>query len=213
MKIASVIIIDDDAFVRSSLTAALNGFGLNVVGTGQTFSVAMSLCKTNPVDVAIIDFDLGHGPNGFDICVALRKQFPEIGLVLLTSYTDLNYAEPNLPSLPKGTRFITKSNLSDFQLLTSAILSAKHKPLETTKTFRKKSQLTITQIEVLRMLSEGLSTNEIANRRGVSIKAVEGIISKIHNKLGLEKSKSLNQRVQLARAFFNLSGKNLPHDS
>ena len=213
MALSNVVIIDDDAFVRSSLTAGLRGYGFNVVGSGKTFSAALELCQNNQVDVAIIDFDLGEGPNGFDICLALRKQFPTIGLVLLTSYTDLNYAEPDLPPLPKGTKFLTKSNLSDFQLLTHEILSAKHKPFTPAKNQRNRSILTITQIEVLRLISEGFSTNEIAKRRGVSEKAIEGIIAKIHIVLGLEKSKSLNQRVQLTRAFFKLSGKNLPSDS
>jgi DNA-binding NarL/FixJ family response regulator len=210
MNLADVIVIDDDAFVRSSLTAGLKAYGVNVVGTGQTFASAFEFCTSHKVDVAIVDLDLGQGPSGFDICQSLRRHFPGIGLILLTSYTNLQIADPNMPILPKGTRFLTKSNLNDFQILINEILSVKRKPLSSNKRISNKGTLTSTQIEVLRMLAEGLSTNEIATRRGVSSKAIEGMIAKIHHVLNLEKSKTLNQRVQLARAYFKLSGKSLP---
>jgi DNA-binding NarL/FixJ family response regulator len=210
MKLADVIAIDDDAFVRSSLAAGLKAYGVNVVGTGQTFASAFEFCTSYKVDVAIVDLDLGQGPSGFDICQSLRKHFPDLGLILLTSYTNLQIADPNMPILPKGTRFLTKSNLNDFQILINEILSVKRKPLSTNKRISNKGTLTSTQIEVLRMLAEGLSTNEIATRRGVSSKAIEGMIAKIHHVLNLEKSRTLNQRVQLARAYFKLSGKSLP---
>jgi DNA-binding NarL/FixJ family response regulator len=65
-------------------------------------------------------------------------------------------------------------------------------------------------LEVLKLVASGLSSAEIAERRSVSIKSIDGIISKIYKALNLKKSKSLNQRVQLARAYFQLSGKQPP---
>lgn len=210
MNLANVIVIDDDAFVRSSLTAALKSYGITVIGTGQDFATALSLCETTPIDVAIIDLDLGPGPSGVQICHSLRQSFPQLGLILLTSYTELKIADPNMPNLPRGTKFLSKSNLSNFQILINNILAAKAKPLAKSNTIPSKSQLTTTQLEVLKMLAEGLTSTEIASRRDVSVKAIEGIISKIHRELGLEKSKIFNQRVQLTRAYFKLTGKNPP---
>ena len=94
--------------------------------------------------------------------------------------------------------------------MVNEILSAKANPLSAISRKAKNQVLTDTQLEVLKMVAEGLSSHEIAERRGVSVKSIEGIISKIHSALKLEKSKSLNQRVQLARAYFNLSGKRPP---
>ena len=210
MNLANVIIIDDDAFVRSSLTAALKSYGISVIGVGQNFSQAKQFCEQTKVDVAIVDLDLGPGPSGVQICHSLRQKFSHLGLILLTSYTDPKIADPNLPSLPRGTRFLSKSNLSNFQVLINEILAAKAKPLAKSIPILNKSQLTLTQLEVLKMLAEGLSSTEIANRRMVTVKAIEGVIAKIHKELGLEKSKSFNQRVQLTRAYFKLSGKNPP---
>ncbi len=210
MNYAKVIVIDDDAFVRSSLTAGLKSYGIEVVGSGQNYLSALDLCKNNKIDVAIVDLDLGPGPNGVDICHSLRKNFSTIGLLLLTSYTDPKIADPTMPSLPKGTRFLSKNNLIDFQFLVNEILASKIKPLAKIHRISQKNTLTSVQLQVLKMVAEGLSTLEIAERRKVSVKAVEGVISKIHQELGLEKTKRFNQRVQLTRAYFKLSGRKPP---
>ena len=210
MSFANVIVIDDDAFVRSSLTAGLKNYGIDVVGSGQNFQTALDLFKKHQVDVAIVDLDLGPGPNGVDICHSLRKNFPAIGLLLLTSYTDPKIADPNMPNLPRGTRFLSKNNLTDFQILVNEILAAKIKPLAKTQRSSDKHILTAVQLQVLKMVAEGLSSQEIAEQRNVSVKAIEGIISKIHQVLGLEKAKRFNQRVQLTRAYFKLSGRKPP---
>jgi DNA-binding NarL/FixJ family response regulator len=66
------------------------------------------------------------------------------------------------------------------------------------------------QIDVLRLLAEGATTSEIALQQGVTQKAVEATITRLHNLLGLAKNKKLNPRVQLVRAYFALSGKKPP---
>jgi DNA-binding NarL/FixJ family response regulator len=57
------------------------------------------------------------------------------------------------------------------------------------------------------MVADGLSSSEIAERRGISEKAVEAIIARIYNFLGLKKVKENNPRVLLANHFKKLSGK------
>ncbi|MEY3387639.1 MAG: hypothetical protein RI944_412 [Actinomycetota bacterium] len=210
MHIAEVVVIDDDIFVGSSLTAGFKSYGIKVSGTAKTYSQAIEICKNNSIEVAVVDLDLGPGPNGIDICFSLRNNYPNIGLVLLTSYRDPKIADPNLRSFPKGTRYVSKSNLSDFQILVNEVISAKINPLKKTFKLVGKSQLTHVQLEVLKMISEGLSTSEIARRRNVSEKAIEGTISTIQKVFKLEKNKTNNQRVQLARAYFKLSGKKPP---
>lgn len=210
VKIASVVLIDDDLFIRTSIAAGLKAFGIKVVGHSENFVGALEIMKSADVEVAVVDLDLGPGPNGIDICYSLRKHYPNLGLILLTSYTDPKVADPHSLPLPKGCRFVSKTNLEDFSVLVNEIISARMKPLTHTAKISNKNSLTAVQMDVLKLVSEGLSSAEIAARRGVSVKSIEGIISKIHNSLGLDKSKSFNQRVQLTRAYFSLSGKKPP---
>ena len=211
MILARVLVIDDDPFVRSSLTAGLAHYGIQVVEALENGSRANELLRQENIDVAIVDLDLGAGPSGIDICTSLRASKQDIGLVLLTSYQDPRVFDPAGPALPKGCRFISKSELHDFKLLVESVLAARAKPLAHIKDgFSAASTLTSIQLEVLKSLAGGLSSSEIAAQRGVSVKAVESLIAKIQAAVGVGKSKSFNQRVQLTRAYFMLSGKKPP---
>jgi DNA-binding NarL/FixJ family response regulator len=170
----------------------------------------MDVISRSTVEVAIVDLDLGPGPSGIDICYSLREHYPQLGLILLTSYSNPKIADPYSRPLPKGCRFLSKSTLTEFEVLVNSVISVKAKPHATFQIKTSNNVLTDTQLEVLKLVASGLSSAEIAERRNVSIKSIDGIISKIYKALNLKKSKSLNQRVQLARAYFQLSGKQPP---
>jgi len=206
-----VVLIDDDLFTRTTLTAALAGSGINVLSVAENGSIGLEAVKNLNPDVVIADLDLGPGPSGIDICHAIRMTKPSIGLILLTSFTDPRIHDPANSSLPRGCRFVSKSELQDIKVLVQEILIARNKPLQDSQLKKaRENLLSDTQIEVLIAVSQGLSTAEIASQRGVTEKAIEGMIAKIHSTLGISRSKSLNQRVQLARLYFKLSGKKPP---
>lgn len=211
MILAKAIVIDDDPFVRSSLTAGLAHYGIQVVHAFENGSLAIAVTGGDDIDVAIVDLDLGPGPSGIDICHSLRTHRPNLGLILLTSYQDPRVFDPASSTLPKGCHFISKTDLNDYKILVEAVLSARAKPFNAVKRSEARSStLTVNQLDVLKLVAQGLSTEEIARSRGVSVKAIESSISKIQRAAGIKKSKSINQRVQLARFYFLLSGKKPP---
>jgi DNA-binding NarL/FixJ family response regulator len=211
MKQGRILIVEDDPFVQMTLAKALESANFEIVARVATATEAMQIAKLEQIDVAILDLDLGPGATGIDVAHALRQHNKNIGLILLTSYTDPRISDPSSRALPHGTIFLTKSRLSDMHELTTAILQVKVWPLDSKRTaMPERSHLTEVQIEVLRMLAEGATTSEIATQQGVSQKAVEATITRLHNLLGLAKSSKLNPRVQLVRAYFALSGKKPP---
>jgi DNA-binding NarL/FixJ family response regulator len=58
----------------------------------------------------------------------------------------------------------------------------------------------------MRLLSKGLSNSEIANLRSISEKSVEQSIARLVKNLDIPKGKSINQRVQISRLYFKLTG-------
>jgi DNA-binding NarL/FixJ family response regulator len=211
MALASVLLVEDDVFTRSTLSAALVGANFEVKAQVGKASDAVDAVKRFSIDVAIIDLDLGAGATGIDIAIALREHNPVIGIIILTSYTDPRVMNPHSRVLPKGSKFLTKSNLTDFAPLVRTILELKALPLSgKTEKRSEKVDFTANQLIVLQRVAEGLTTKEIASRTGVSEKAVEGTISRLHSMLDLQKDSSSNPRVQLARAYFALSGKKPP---
>jgi len=211
VALASVLLVEDDVFTRSTMAAALLGANFEVKDQVSKASDAIRAVMKFSIDVAILDLDLGPGANGIDIATALRELHPGIGIIILTSYSDPRVANPRSLPLPKGSKFITKSQLSDFGYLVRTILELKAMPLSAkTNSKTQKVNLSENQLLVLQGVAEGLTTREIATRSGVSEKAVEGTITRLHSLLDLPKKPTLNPRVQLARAYFELSGKKPP---
>lgn len=211
MKLGRILIVEDDPFVQMTLAQALESANFEIVARVANPTDALVAAKAGNVEVAILDLDLGPGASGIDVAHALRQNNARIGLILLTSYTDPRISDPNSRVLPRGTIFLTKSRITDIHELSTAILQVKLWPVESKRNAATtRSHLTEIQIDVLRLLAEGLATSEIADRQGVSEKAVEATITRLHNLLGLEKNKKLNPRVQLVRAYFALSGKKPP---
>lgn len=211
MALASVLLVEDDVFTRSTMAAALLGANLEVKAQVAKTSDAIRAVQKFAIDVAILDLDLGPGANGIDIAIALREVSPRIGIIILTSYSDPRVANPRSLALPKGSKFITKSQLTEFGPLVKSILELKAFPvLGKIDTRPEKVAFSENQLMVLQGVAEGLTTREIAIRAGVSEKAVEGTITRLHLMLDLPKQPTLNPRVQLARAYFKLSGKKPP---
>jgi DNA-binding NarL/FixJ family response regulator len=211
MARASILLVDDDIFLRSTLSAALVGANFEVKGEVAKAVDAIRAVRKFAIDVAIIDLDLGPGASGVDIALALREENPRIGIIILTSYSDPRVANPSSVSLPKGSKFITKSDLTDLSPLINAILDARERPLSGRPAkLMKKVSLSENQLIVLQSVAEGLTTREIAKRTNVSEKAVEGTITRLYAVLNLPRNPALNPRVQLARAYFELSGKKPP---
>lgn len=203
----SLLIVEDDDLTRVSLTAVIKAAGYDVVGSTHTSAQALDIARSLFPDAALIDLHLGRGPNGIDVAYQLRKNDPQVGIVFLTTYDD-----PRLISetkeLPQGSQYLVKSAVSDIQILKEAI------ELSMTGSSRRKrtvmtgsiAGLSNIQLATLTLVAEGLSNSEIARRRQVTEKSVEAVINRIAKALMLTPNEQTNQRVQLAKIYFEATG-------
>ena len=204
------IVVDDDAFIRTMLVSTLNQAGLSVVlETGSAADAVQQAPKLHPT-VAILDLHLGIGPTGIDVAHALRRNDPNIGIIFLTSYSDPRLLNANLPPMPGNSQYLTKESVINFEVLRKAIHDSLTQNSVAIKFNTSSSMNTLTdvQIEVLRLLADGLSNSEIAKRRVVSEKSIEVTISRIAKSLNLAKDSTRNQRVHMAKAYFAALGMN-----
>jgi DNA-binding NarL/FixJ family response regulator len=207
-NLGQILIVDDDKFVRTSLHSALSNSGFDISGTVSSAKEALAISSSTLVDVALLDLDLGIGPTGFDLALALRKVNPQMGIVFLTSFQDPRFASISGVTAPRGSRYLVKSEIENISQVISTILQTKHRPFnENVNHINKFEKLTDLQIEVWREVSEGLSSSEIAARRNISEKAVEAILARIYTFLEIKKEKSNNPRILLANSFKKFSGK------
>lgn len=198
----SLLLVEDDAFTRATLAAALKSYGLRSISA--VGSAREALAFEDLPEVAVLDLDLGPGPTGIDLAIALRERRPDIGIILLTSYDDPRLIAADLPAAPRGTRHLRKREIEDIAVVASTITAAATYPHAPTAV--PSIDLSEAQIEVLRAVAEGLSTAEIARQRGVSVNAVEHAITRLCEHFGLERDSARNQRVRLAAEYHALTG-------
>ena len=83
-----VILVEDSAAIRETLTHSLESSGLlAVVGTAESGAEARRVIETTPADAVIIDLQL-RGSTGFEVLAHLKMSAPEKRLVqiVLTNY-------------------------------------------------------------------------------------------------------------------------------
>lgn len=208
-----VMIVEDDAFMRAMIINALQMQDMDVVAESQSAGFAMKTAGLIRPDVAILDLNLGVGPTGIDLAIALRGVLPRIGIVLLTSYEDPRLHRPNLPQLPAGSVYLKKGEVVKVEVLISAVNKALSYEVKRGKIVDSEeqrvstlSQFTDVQIETMRLIANGLSNAQIAKTRNVSEKSVEQTISRLASIFKIETNKDKNLRVQITNYYNHLSG-------
>lgn len=203
-----VLVVDDDSFALTTVCAALQYMRLEVVGRATTAREALALQPEVEAQVALLDLDLGPGPTGIDLAHALRLAQPDLGLVLLSTYRDARLVAPGTVRPPVGTGYLAKGDVTDVNQLREQIVAVLHEPLRDRRWASDAlPELSDLQLEVLRSLAAGLSTQAIAAERGVSVSAVEQTITRLYEAFDMPRDPDHNQRVRLARAYLELAGK------
>lgn len=205
---AKLLIVDDDNFARTTLSGGLTAMGYQVIASVSAANQALAATYDHEPDVALLDLDLGPGPTGIDLSVLLRKRYPNVGIIFLTSYSDPRFLTTDVSSLPTGSRYLTKTALTNLAMLTNLINQTQAAPLKTSRKLPKsETRLSDKQLNILKLLAAGKTTSQIAESLNISIKAVEGTISRLNNNLGLAHEGTENRRVQLVRAYYRMIGK------
>jgi two-component system nitrate/nitrite response regulator NarL len=206
---ASVLLLEDDDFIRMALVDALTLHGLELVANCKTAPEAIAASKKLDPQVAILDLDLGRGPTGLDVARSLRKVNPQIGIVFLTSFSDPRFVVSGNQGAPAGSQYLVKRSVGSVATILEAI--------QLSLTSRKVSRwgpdasddfgkLTESQVATLRLVAEGYSNLEIARKRSITEKSVEQQVGRIAKRLGIEKKLDRNMRVSIAQAYFRQAG-------
>lgn len=211
----TAILVDDDAFTRVLLTKAIESLDHKVLGAFATVREAANFAAAHKPQLAILDLDLGPGPTGIDLAQSLRKADPIIGLILLTSYDDPRLIRAKNLTLPEGTVYLSKKQVESDSVIQMAIASAMlqstmdelPRPENPEPALGKAVKLSDSQIEVMRLVSTGLTNAEIAKQRFLSEAAVGKAITRLVRQLGISATAEQNQRVLIARAYFEAIGR------
>jgi len=182
--------------VRTLASATLEGEGFDVLAVESSAKAISHFGGFDP-DVLVADIDLGERPNGVELATILRAQAPYLGVVFLTNYPAALAFERTITP-PAGFAFVQKEQLGSVEQFVEAIESALNDAAEPRRDADASedavARLTPSQLELLKMMAAGLTNQQIAERRGGTVRAVERHISRTFDALGLD-DRNGNPRV------------------
>lgn len=198
-----ILVVDDEPIIRTLIAERLAQVGFEVRNAPDALSAKREMLKFDP-DALVVDLDLGDGPSGTELIAALQEINPALGFVLLTNYTPT----PAEMKSARNLRYLSKRDVSDINLIIEALDSVlregESRVGEVVES--KLSVLTQGQVEVLGMLAQGLSNNDIAMARDVGLRAVEQTVHRIYQALGLNRDTGTSSRVSAARIYTSEMG-------
>lgn len=194
--------------VRSLIELALVTEGFHVESVANARVAVREFDAIDP-DVLVTDIDLGDRPNGIELSAILRAQAPYIGVVFLTNYPAIDTVDSGLKP-PARASFVHKSAVDGVGVLRAAVESSLDDSpdpvvleLPPDNPLRR---LSATQMGMLRLVAEGWSNTEIAERRGVTVRAAERLLSRTFRALDLPDDGSVNPRVVATRLYIRTFG-------
>ena len=203
----NLILIDDDLLVTTALKIILEADPeLHVIATGTSGAEAIMLYDIHRPDLLLLDIRM-KDMSGWDAAQQILQKHPSARILLLTTFSDDEY-------IVKALRIGTKGYLlkQDYAHITPAIRAVydgqtvfgdeivQRLPdlLQKKKTvdFRK-FDLSEKEVDIIRLVADGLSTKEIADALCFGEGTVRNYLSTILNKL------NLRDRTQLAIWYLN----------
>ncbi|MFM2023158.1 MAG: hypothetical protein RIR89_550 [Actinomycetota bacterium] len=204
-----MLVVDDEPLVRSLLTEVVKTLGYEV-RAAESAADARKICQTFDADVAIIDVDLGPGPNGFDLAATLRALNSAIAIIFLTNLVEPKLAGRSGKDLPSGYAYLVKSRISDTATLNEVIRQVSRGKggdyRDDLQADNPLSELSRSQLDVIRLLAQGKSNEEIAEIRGTTVRAVRMILVRAFQALGIEEDAGPEKRVQAAIKYLKTTG-------
>jgi two-component system nitrate/nitrite response regulator NarL len=205
----TVLVLEDDPFTRMTLCGTLAQAGVRVVAQCETAAQAIDAQRQVSPAVALLDLDLGRGPTGLDVARTLRRNNPTIGIVFLTSFSDPRLVASPGQEPPAGSQYLVKKAVISVGIILRAIeksVSSRAINKLAPAVSSDFGRLTSSQIATLRLVSEGLSNQEIARRESITEKSVVQQVGRIAKRLGITQHIDRNVRVSIASAYFHEAG-------
>lgn len=182
-----ILSVDDHPLFRGGIAALLaTQKDMLLVAEASDGNDAVRQFRVHRPDITLMDLQMPE-MNGLDALIAIRAEYPEAKIIVLTTYTqDVQV----LRAVKAGARAYLLKNLLDKQLLeTIRAVHVGRKTLATEASYELAEHsldeaLTSGEVDVLRLIATGNANKEIAAQLAISEETVKGRVKNLLSKLG-----------------------------
>lgn len=196
-----VLVVDDHAIVREGICSLLARHrDIQVIGQADDGQRAIELVSQMSPDIVLMDIQM-PGMNGLEATREIHRRFPSIRILVLTQYENKEYVLPLLRAgavgyIPKSARAhelveAIRTVYTEGAYLPPRITQTVVTSLSEFSASPANAPLTEREIQVLRLVAEGLNSREIAERLNISVKTVDTHRANIMDKLGVHNTAEL----------------------
>jgi DNA-binding NarL/FixJ family response regulator len=198
-----ILLVDDHPLVREWLASLINQqHDLVVCGEASTAQEALGYLDAESPDLAIVDLSLKES-SGLELIKTMRSTHPAVAVIVLSMHDEKHYAERAIRAGARGyvmKRETTKKIIAAIQQVRSGKLGVSDEVAavfaERFVDSRRRSgtpveELSDRELEVFRLLGQGLDTRSVANSLHISIKTVQAYCARIKDKLNLANATEL----------------------
>jgi DNA-binding NarL/FixJ family response regulator len=202
-----VVLADDDVLLREGIARILSGAGYDVVGQADDATELEKLVGQQAPDLVVLDIRMPptNTTEGLEAASAIRAEFPEIGILILSAHVELETA---VDLLNDGERvgYMLKSRVRKVDDLVDALEriaaggafvdpSLVQELVVQRRQDDPLAELTPRERDVLALMAEGRSNSGIAHGLWISESAVEKNVRSILQKLDLPAGQEDHRRV------------------
>jgi len=195
-KVARVLIADDQTLFRTGLARLLDEDSrVEVVGQAADGAEAVALALKLKPDVILMDLKMPN-VDGIEATRQLVAADPSVNVLILTTFEADNYV---IQALKAGARgYVLKDSLASAivssivavmageRVMASAVANRVLEMLTGTTTPKEfYDGLTVREIEILKLVANGMANKQIAFRLKISEKTVRNHVSNMYEKLGI----------------------------
>jgi DNA-binding NarL/FixJ family response regulator len=204
-----VVIAEDAAVMREGLVRVLQDRGHEIAAAVADGEALLEAVADHHPDVAVVDIRMPptHTDEGLRAAIALRRQYPDVGVLVFSQYVETRYATQLLAESSTGVGYLLKDRVADVGDFVEALkrVAAGGTALDaevvtqllgaSRQAAALEGSLTRRESQVLALMAEGRSNAAIADALVIGEGAVEKHVANIFAKLGLPVSQSDNRRV------------------
>jgi DNA-binding NarL/FixJ family response regulator len=194
-----IFIVDDHPMVVAGLRSLLDRIeNIEVAGDVSNAFDAIPFLKNNTVDVILLDINLPD-ISGIDLCKKINKEFPNIKILGISTFSERSYISRMIGNGASGylIKSASKEEIAEAiqtvmngKMYVSVSMEHLTRPLSLTPTDALPA-ITKREKEILSLIAEGLTNNQIAEKLFISPLTVDSHRKNLLTKLNVNNTASL----------------------